>query len=268
MGVSKKSVQRIWNAQGVKPPLVQRFKLSPDPQLVEKRQDGGGLYLNPPAQALVLSRDEKSPMQALERTHPGRPLKKGRLGTMTHDDKRNGTTTLFAALDVRKGEGIGRCMPRPRPQEFLKFLKILARTTPPSLALVATFAAPANADYWTRLRDKIRDEAAKVDPTNQNGKFYAKFKICNETKHTMPYRVNTKSDSLQPRTRRFTDCTNWTTTGKAILKFDSLYKSGYQGHTYSLNDGKYEFIGPVDWTEWTDVGGLALGEGVDLRRSK
>ena len=115
-GVSKASVQRIWQAHGLKPHLVKTFKLSNDPHFIEKLEDVVGLYLNPPEHALVLCIDEKSQIQALDRTQPGLPMKKGRAGTMTHDYKRNGTTTLFAALDILKGEVIGQCMARHRHQ--------------------------------------------------------------------------------------------------------------------------------------------------------
>ena len=129
-GVSKASVQRIWRAHGLKPHLIKTFKLSNDPHFVEKLEDVVGLYLNPPEHALVLCIDEKSQIQALDRTQPGLPMKKGRAGTMTHDYKRNGTTTLFAALDILKGEVIGQCMARHRHQEFLKFLTTVDRATP------------------------------------------------------------------------------------------------------------------------------------------
>lgn len=129
-GISKASVQRIWDAHGLKPHLVKTFKLSNDPHFIAKLEDVVGLYMNPPEHALVFCLDEKSQIQALDRTQPGLPMKKGRAGTMTHDYKRNGTTTLFAALDVLNGEVIGHCMPRHRHQEFLKFLKAVARATP------------------------------------------------------------------------------------------------------------------------------------------
>ena len=131
--VSKASVQRIWHAHGLKPHLVKTFKLSNDPHFIEKLEDVIGLYLSPPEHALVFCLDEKTQIQALDRTQPGLPLKKGRAGTMTHDYKRNGTTTLFAALDVLKGEVIGQCMQRHRHQEFLKFLKAIKAGTPPHL---------------------------------------------------------------------------------------------------------------------------------------
>jgi transposase len=132
-GVSKASVQRIWQAHGLKPHLVKTFKLSNDPHFIEKLEDVVGLYLNPPEHALVFCIDEKSQIQALDRTQPGLPMKKGRAGTMTHDYKRNGTTTLFAALDILKGEVVGQCMARHRHQEFVKFLKAIDRATPQKL---------------------------------------------------------------------------------------------------------------------------------------
>jgi transposase len=134
-GISKASVQRVWHANGLKPHLVKTFKLSNDPKFVEKLEDVIGLYMNPPENALVFCVDEKSQIQALDRTQPGLPMKKGRAGTMTHDYKRNGTTTLFAALDVLKGEVIGRCMPQHRHQEFLKFIRTIDRNTPKHLAI-------------------------------------------------------------------------------------------------------------------------------------
>ena len=152
MGLSKNSVQRIWYAHGLKPHLTRTFKLSHDPDFVEKLQDVVGLYMNPPENALVLSIDEKSQIQALDRTQPGLPMKKGRAGTMTHDYKRNGTTTLFAALDVLGGEVIGQCMKRHRHQEFLKFLKTLDRDTPKHLDLHCIVD-----NYATHKKQEIRD---------------------------------------------------------------------------------------------------------------
>ena len=123
VGISHTSVQRIWAEAGLKPHLVRTFKLSNDPNFADKVTDIVGLYMNPPEKALVLSVDEKSQIQALDRTQPGLPLKKGRAETMTHDYKRNGTTTLFAALDVKTGTVIGQCLPRHRAKEFIRFLK-------------------------------------------------------------------------------------------------------------------------------------------------
>jgi transposase len=130
VGIAASSVQKIWQAHGLKPHLVRRFKLSNDPAFAEKLVDIVGLYMNPPDRALVLAVDEKSQIQALDRTQPGLPMKKGRAGTMTHDYKRNGTTTLFAALDVLEGKVIGRCMRRHRHQEFIRFLNTLEATVP------------------------------------------------------------------------------------------------------------------------------------------
>ena len=129
-GISHTSVQRIWSAHGLKPHLVKTFKLSNNKRFVEKVQDVVGLYLDPPDKAIVFAVDEKSQIQALDRTQPGLPMKKGRAGTMTHDYKRNGTTTLFAALDVATGRVIGQCMKRHRHQEWLKFLRMIDRNTP------------------------------------------------------------------------------------------------------------------------------------------
>jgi transposase len=134
-GISHTSVQRIWKEYGLKPHVVRTFKISNDPNFTEKMEDVVGLYLNPPEKALVFSVDEKSQIQALDRTQPGLPLKKGRAGTMTHDYKRHGTTTLFAALNVATGEVIGECMPRHRSEDFLKFLKKIDRETLPHLDL-------------------------------------------------------------------------------------------------------------------------------------
>ena len=126
-GVSKNTVNRLWQMHNLKPHLSQTFKLSRDPKFVEKLTDVVGLYLNPPEKVLVLCVDEKSQIQALDRTQPGLPLKKGRCGTLTHDYKRNGTTTLFAALSVLDGKVVGQCQSRHRHQEFLKFLRRLDR---------------------------------------------------------------------------------------------------------------------------------------------
>jgi transposase len=129
-GISASSVRRIWRAHGLQPHRFRRFKLSNDPQFAAKLRDIVGLYVDPPAHAVVLSVDEKSQIQALDRTQPGLPLKRGRCGTMTHDYVRNGTTTLFAALDVLEGTIIGRCMQRHRHQEFIRFLNAVEAAVP------------------------------------------------------------------------------------------------------------------------------------------
>lgn len=130
VGVSISSVQRIWRAHGLQPHRVHLFKLSNDPAFTTKLRDIVGLYVDPPAHAIVLSVDEKSQIQALDRTQPGLPIKKGRCQTMTHDYKRHGTTTLFAALDVLEGKVIGRCMQRHRHQEFIRFLNTIEAELP------------------------------------------------------------------------------------------------------------------------------------------
>jgi hypothetical protein len=134
-GVSKSTINNIWRAHNLQPHRTETFKLSRDPKFLEKMTDGIGLYLNPPQQAIVLCIDEKSPIQALDRTQPGLPLKKGRCGTMTHDYKRNGTTTLFAALEILEGKVLGECHERHRHQEFLKFLRRLNTEFPGDVPL-------------------------------------------------------------------------------------------------------------------------------------
>ncbi len=129
-GVSVSSVQRIWRKHGLQPNRIRQFKLSNDPKFVEKLRDIVGLYVNPPAHAVVLSFDEKSQIQALDRTQPGLPLKKGRAGTMTHDYKTNDTTTLFAAMNVLDGTVIGQNMQRHRHQEFIRFLNAIDAKVP------------------------------------------------------------------------------------------------------------------------------------------
>jgi transposase len=134
-GLSHMTVHRIWRQHRLQPHRGETFKLSRDPQFVEKLRDVVGLYLDPPARALVLSVDEKSQIQALDRTQPGLPLKRGRCGTLTHDYKRHGTTTLYAALCLLDGKVIGPCLPRHRSREFLRFLTTIDRQTPKDLAL-------------------------------------------------------------------------------------------------------------------------------------
>lgn len=129
-GVSKNTVNRLWQLHNLKPHLQKTFKLSRDPKFLEKLTDVVGLYMNPPQKAVVLCVDEKSQIQALDRTQPGLPLKKGRCGTYTHDYKRNGTTTLFAALNTLDGKVIGQCQNRHRHQEWLKFMRKLDREFP------------------------------------------------------------------------------------------------------------------------------------------
>jgi transposase len=135
VGISEASVRRIWRSHGLKPHRVESFKISSDPEFAEKLEDIVGLYLNPPEHALVLCVDEKSQIQALDRTQPGLPLKRGRSQTMTHDYKRNGTATLFAALNAANGEVYGFCQERHRHQEWLRFLRLLDQAMPSHLDL-------------------------------------------------------------------------------------------------------------------------------------
>jgi transposase len=150
-GVSKTTVQRIWDAHGLQPHRVKTFKLSKDKRFVEKLTDVVGIYLNPPDKAVVMCTDEKSQVQALNRTQPGLPMKKGRCGTMTHDYKRNGTTCLFAALNVLEGKVIGSCFPRHRHVEFLKFLRTVDREVPKELEIHAILD-----NYGTHNHPKVR----------------------------------------------------------------------------------------------------------------
>jgi len=129
-GLSDSTIGRIWQEHGLKPHLVSTFKLSNDPKFVEKLEDIVGLYLSPPEHAIVLSCDEKSQIQALDRTQPGLPMKRGRCGTRTHDYKRNGTTSLFAAMNIADGSIISTCQPRHRHQEWLKFLRLIKDSVP------------------------------------------------------------------------------------------------------------------------------------------
>jgi len=150
-GLTQTAVGRIWRKYGLKPHQIKRFKLSRDPRLIEKIHDVVGLYLDPPTRAVVFSFDEKIQMQALDRTQPGLPLKRGRAGTMTHDYKRHGTTTLFAALNVATEEVVHECMPRHRHQEFIKFLKKLEATVEPVLAIHVILD-----NYATHQHEKVR----------------------------------------------------------------------------------------------------------------
>lgn len=151
-GVSCTYIKKVWDAHGLKPWLIKTFKLSSDKQFVEKLKDVVGLYLNPPEHAVVFCVDEKSQIQALDRTQPSLPMKKGRLKTMTHDYKRNGTTTLFAALNVLQGEVIGKCMKRHRHQEFLTFLRIIDRNTAKELEIHCIVD-----NYSTHKKDKVKE---------------------------------------------------------------------------------------------------------------
>jgi transposase/transcriptional regulator with XRE-family HTH domain len=151
MGISKSTVNNIWRSHNLKPHRVKTFKLSRDAHFLEKLTDVVGLYLNPPEKAIVLCVDEKSQIQALDRTQPGLPMKKGRCGTMTHDYKRNGTTTLFAALELAQGKVVGECYQRHRHQEFLKFLRRLDEEFPSQVPLHLVMD-----NYGTHKKQEVR----------------------------------------------------------------------------------------------------------------
>jgi transposase len=155
-GVSKNTIHRVWQEHQLKPHLTKSFKLSRDPKFLEKLTDVVGVYLTPPQNAVVLCVDEKSQIQALDRTQPGLPLKAGRCGTYTHDYKRNGTTTLFAALQVVEGRVIGQCYPRHRHQEFLQFLRRLDAEFPENLTLHLILD-----NYGTHGHERVRQWLAK-----------------------------------------------------------------------------------------------------------
>jgi len=168
LGISPASVQRIWKRNGLKPHLIRTFKVSNDPHFAEKLEDVVGLYLHPPDNALVFSVDEKSQIQALDRTQPGLPMKKGRAGTMTHDYKRNGTTTLFAALCTLTGYVISTCMSRHRHQEWLKFLTLIDREVPTDLEahLICDNYATHNHEKVKRWLNRHRRFHVHFTPTS------------------------------------------------------------------------------------------------------
>ena len=155
-GLSESTIGRIWRENGLKPHRLRTFKLSNDPRFVEKLNDIVGLYLNPPDHAIVLSCDEKSQIQALDRTQPSLPMKKGRCGTLTHDYVRNGTTSLFAAMDVSNGTVISRCQKRHRHQEWLKFLNVIKSNVPSDkdVHLICD-------NYATHKHEKVRSWAKR-----------------------------------------------------------------------------------------------------------
>jgi hypothetical protein len=159
VGVSLRAVQRLWEAHRLQPHRIRAFKRSNDPEFAEKVEDVVGLYMDPPKHAVVVSIDEKSQIQALDRTQPGLPLKPGKCRTMTHDYKRNGTTTLFAALNILDGTAIGRCMKRHRHQEFIRFLNAVERAVPAGKvihAIVDNYAAHKQPNVLKWLADHLR----------------------------------------------------------------------------------------------------------------
>ena len=233
-GLSVSSVQRIWRAHGLRPHQLRSFKLSTDPRFAAKVEDIVGLYVAPPAHAVVLSIDEKSQIQALDRTQPGLPMKPGRLGTMTHDYKRNGTTTLFAALNVLDGSVIGQCMARHRHQEFIRFLNAIERTVPAGKLIHVVLD-----NYGAHKQAKVRQWLARhprwifhFTPTscswlNAVETFFAKL-----TKRRLKHGAFHSIVALQTAINRFVEAHNrdpkpfvWKADPNAII---AAAKRGYQ----------------------------------------
>jgi transposase len=244
MGISPSSVGRIWAEAGLKPHIVRTFKVSNDPQFEEKVTDIVGLYLNPPDRALVLCVDEKSQVQALDRTQPGLPLKKGRAETMTHDYKRHGTTTLFAALDVKSGLVIGECKPRHRAREFIQFLKQIDRCVQDHLDVhlvldnYATHKTPAVEAWLARhKRFKLHFTPTSASWLNLVERFFGEI-----TRKRIRRGVFTSVADLQAAIHDYLDHHNanpkpfvWTKTAAVVLAkerraLDALevVKNGYQ----------------------------------------
>jgi transposase len=233
-GISVSSVQRIWRAHGLRPHLVRRFKLSNDPQFAAKLKEVVGLYVNPPDRAIVLSVDEKSQIQALDRTQPGLPMKKGRAGTITHDYKRHGVTTLFAALNVLDGKVIGQCMKRHRHQEFIRFLNVIdARVAKKKTVhvIVDNYAAHKHPKVLEWIENHLRF-VFHFTPTsaswlNAVESFFAKL-----TKKRLKRGVFRSLQELKDAIHRFLDHTNanpkpftWTKDPNKII---AAVKRGYQ----------------------------------------
>ena len=229
------TIARIWRAHGLKPHRVKRFKLSKDPQFVAKLRDVVGLYLHPPERAVVFSFDEKSQIQALDRTQPGLPMKKGRAGTMTHDYKRHGTTTLFAALDVATGTILQECRPQHRHQEFLAFLKQMARSVPKDLAIhviLDNYATHKHADVkrWLARNKRVHFHFTPTSSSwlNLVERFFGEL-----TERQLRRRAVTSVDQLIASITQYIDHRNatptpfvWTATVQQILyKVDKANKT-------------------------------------------
>jgi transposase len=226
VGISPSSVRRIWAGQGLQPHRVRTFKISNDPKFADKLKDVVGLYVDPPAHAVVLSIDEKSQIQALDRTQPGLPMKKGRCATMTHDYKRNGTTTLFAALDILEGKVIGRCMQRHRHQEFVRFLNAVEREVPADKAVHVVLD-----NYATHKHPKVtawlqrhRRFTFHFTPTSCSWANAVEGLFAKLTRHRLKRGVFTSIVELQAAINRFIAETNdkpkpfvWTKSADAIL---------------------------------------------------
>jgi transposase len=233
-GISVSSVQRIWRAHGLQPHRVRQFKLSNDPQFAAKLHEIVGLYVDPPDHAIVLSVDEKSQIQALDRTQPGLPMKKGRAGTMTHDYERHGVTTLFAALDVLEGKVIGQCMKRHRHQEFIRFLNVIEARVPKKKTIhiiVDNYATHKHPDVMLWL-EQHRRFVFHFTPTsaswlNAIEGFFAKL-----TKKRLKRGVFRSLRELKDAIHRFLDDTNanpkpftWTKDPNKII---AAVKRGHQ----------------------------------------
>jgi transposase len=233
-GISVSSVQRIWRAHGLRPHLVRQFKLSNDPQFAAKLQEIVGLYVNPPDRAIVLSVDEKSQIQALDRTQPGLPMKKGRAGTITHDYKRHGVTTLFAALNVLDGKVIGQCMKRHRHQEFIRFLNVIdARVAKKKMVhvIVDNYAAHKHPKVleWIKTHPRFVFHFTPTSASWLNAveSFFAKL-----TKKRLKRGVFRSLQELKDAIHRFLDDTNanpkpftWTKDPNKII---AAVKRGHQ----------------------------------------
>jgi transposase len=224
-GVSLRSVQRILEAHQLAPHRIRMFKLSTDPKFAEKLKDVVGLYVDPPAHAVVLSVDEKSQIQALDRTQPGLPLKRGKCATLTHDYKRHGTTTLFAALSVLEGKVIGRCVPRHRHQEFIRFIATVERSVPTGKvihAILDNYAAHKHPQVLAWLAEHPR-WTFHFTPTscswlNAVEGFFSKL-----TRQSLKRGVFRSVDDLESAITRYIAATNrnpkpfvWTATAKTI----------------------------------------------------
>ena len=226
VGISPSSVRRMWKGHGLQPHRVRAFKISNDPKFADKLKEVVGLYVDPPAHAVVLSIDEKSQIQALDRTQPGLPMKKGRCATMTHDYKRNGTTTLFAALDILDGKVIGRCMQRHRHQEFIRFLNTVERQVPADKAVhvvldnYATHKHP-RVKAWLQRHPRF---TFHFTPTSCSWANAVEGLFAKLTRHRLKRGVFTSIVELQAAINRFIAETNdkpkpfvWTKSADAIL---------------------------------------------------
>ena len=225
MGLSLRTIQRIWAAHGLQPHRIRTFKHSTDPDFAAKLDDVVGLYMNPPRHAVVVSIDEKSQIQALDRTQPGLPMKRGKCATLTHDYKRNGTTTLFAALSVLEGKVIGRCVPRHRHQEFIGFIATVERSVPPGKvvhAILDNYAAHKHPEVLAWLAAHPR-WSFHFTPTSCSWLNAVEGFFSRLTRQSLKRGVFRSVDDLEKAITRYIAATNkspkpfvWTATAKAI----------------------------------------------------